>query len=303
MKDGFYLYFLRRPDEQDPFESGKGQPFYVGKGCNGRIGDHRLEAKRLLHKSGKKIVKIAIIHKLWKQGLDFEEDIILDNLSEQDAFDLEVGAIEEYGRIDLGTGCLSNMTNGGEGISGLIMTDEHKKRIGEAQKGEKNHNFGKEALPEVREKNRQAQLGRRHTPETRRKISLANLGNTSFSGRKHSPETIEKISQNNLGKHFSLIGQPKSEEHKKKISQALIGKPHSEERKEKNRQSHIGLMTEEAKENLRQFRLGKPSSLETKEKISQSLTGRVFTEEHKENMSRAQLLRYQRQREAKGGGQ
>lgn len=41
-------------------------------------------------------------------------------MNELEAIDLEIKLIELFGRIDLGTGALSNMTDGGEGISGNI---------------------------------------------------------------------------------------------------------------------------------------------------------------------------------------
>ena len=46
------------------------------------------------------------------------------DLSEQEAKDLEIELIAKYGRKDLGTGILRNMTNGGEGSSGRIATKE-----------------------------------------------------------------------------------------------------------------------------------------------------------------------------------
>jgi hypothetical protein len=61
-----------------------------------------------------------------KYGLEVK--ILHENLTENEAFDIEKRLITEYGRLD-NTGCLINLTDGGEGVSGLIYTLEMKKRI------------------------------------------------------------------------------------------------------------------------------------------------------------------------------
>ena len=49
-----------------------------------------------------------------KYGYSIE--ILAIDLSESEAIELEVFLIKEYGRRDLGTGCLINLTDGGEGV-------------------------------------------------------------------------------------------------------------------------------------------------------------------------------------------
>ncbi len=104
----FYTYLWLRED---------GTPYYVGKG-RGRRGfvtkNHRMPRPK-----------------------DRTRIITQDHLSESDAFLAEKILIAAYGRKDLGTGCLANMTDGGEGASGHVMSDEHKRRIGLANKGQK----------------------------------------------------------------------------------------------------------------------------------------------------------------------
>lgn len=46
-----------------------------------------------------------------------------------DACELEVFLIEEYGRKDLGNGRLCNMTDGGDGNNGIIRSEEEKDRL------------------------------------------------------------------------------------------------------------------------------------------------------------------------------
>ena len=45
----------------------------------------------------------------------YSVDIVSKNISEEDAIELEIFLIKQYGRKDLGNGCLVNMTDGGEG--------------------------------------------------------------------------------------------------------------------------------------------------------------------------------------------
>ena len=47
--------------------------------------------------------------------------MIEENMLETDALALEIELIAKYGRKDIGTGILRNMTNGGEGCSGFIF--------------------------------------------------------------------------------------------------------------------------------------------------------------------------------------
>lgn len=61
-------------------------------------------------------------------------EIIQENISWEDACELEVLLIQEYGRKDLGLGNLVNMTNGGEGAFGVIVSDEKKLKLSESAK-------------------------------------------------------------------------------------------------------------------------------------------------------------------------
>jgi len=45
----------------------------------------------------------------------FTKEILLNNISWEEAIEEEKRLIKKYGRKDLGTGCLVNMTKGGEG--------------------------------------------------------------------------------------------------------------------------------------------------------------------------------------------
>src|ERR1017187_5542288 len=95
--NNFYTYlYLRSKDSEHGL---KGTPYYVGKGTGNRCFDainHRVP-----------IPKDRKLIKFWACGI-----------SEEDAFRDEIFLIDFYGRLDLGTGCLRNRTDGGEGPSG-----------------------------------------------------------------------------------------------------------------------------------------------------------------------------------------
>lgn len=55
----------------------------------------------------------------------------------EEAVELEQFLITIYGRKDLGTGCLVNMTDGGEGTYGFKVKDSTKKKLRDIHKGKK----------------------------------------------------------------------------------------------------------------------------------------------------------------------
>jgi NUMOD3 motif len=130
----YYIYAYLRQD---------GTPYYIGKG----------KGKRLYHPHGGRLPK------------DRECIVIMEtNLSEIGALALERFYIRWYGRKDLGTGILRNLTDGGEGISGFKHNEETKRKIGDSNrkslKGVIPWNKGKKGISE----------------ETRQKLRLAKLG-------------------------------------------------------------------------------------------------------------------------------
>lgn len=102
----YYTYAYLRED---------GTPYYIGKGENDRI-----------YKKGKKEVQPPKN----KSRIIF----LKQNLTEQEAFKHEIYMIDVFGRKDLGTGILRNRTNGGEGGSGAVRSDEYRNNISKIQK-------------------------------------------------------------------------------------------------------------------------------------------------------------------------
>jgi NUMOD3 motif len=119
----FYVYLLYRDDEQT-------LPFYVGKGKGRRMWWH--EGDYLREKSH----KMAIIKKILREGRTVPKRK-LDCDNEADAFATEIYFIARYGRLDLGTGVLANLTDGGEGGSGYVQSAEAIAKMGAANRGRK----------------------------------------------------------------------------------------------------------------------------------------------------------------------
>ena len=68
-----------------------------------------------------------------KHGWYYE--ILLDNITKKEAAEIEIYLISYYGRRDLGTGNLTNLTGGGEGI--IALSEETKKKISDSCRGKK----------------------------------------------------------------------------------------------------------------------------------------------------------------------
>ena len=96
--------------------------FYVGIGS----------IKRAREKCGRSNFWKNIIN---KHGYTIE--ILQNNLTWEQACELEELLILEYGRRDLGTGCLVNLTDGGEGSPGTFVSEDTRNKISKSNKGKK----------------------------------------------------------------------------------------------------------------------------------------------------------------------
>jgi hypothetical protein len=175
----FYVYEHWRPD--------RNECFYVGKGHDNRA--NSVKSRNAHHK--------AIQAKLHRLGLSIEVRIIKGGLSEKNAFNLECERIAMW-RADGAD--LANLTDGGEGLSGYLMSEEQKKKIAIALKGKKRSE-------ETRKRMSDAFKGRVVADETRIKLSKANKGKPAhFKGKTHSAETRAILSE--LGKKRGAPNHP-----------------------------------------------------------------------------------------------
>jgi len=134
----------------------------------------------------------------FRRGCPSDEFIIIqEHLSEGEAFEAEKFLIAYYGRKANG-GLLKNLTDGGEGVAGLLMSTESKKKMSGRKKN-------RTLSTEHRAKLADAQRRRWQSVEARVQQSLKS------TGRKLSPEAREKMRQSKLGNKNPQYGKPKTE--------------------------------------------------------------------------------------------
>lgn len=220
----------------------KNEVFYVGIGSDNEYEYKRAYNRKDRNRYWKHIIKVT----------DYEVEIVIDDLTWEQACEKEKEFIKLYGRKDLKTGTLVNLTDGGDGMFNPAEEIREKIREGNKKNAGKNHpNYGKH-----------------RSEETKRKIgdkSKLRCGDKHYNYGKHlSEETKKKIADANrkrAGENHPLRGKPLSEEHKNKISEKKKGKK-------------IGGMKK-----------GHKMTPEQIEKHRQKLLGKKYTEEHRRKIS------------------
>lgn len=121
----FYTYILLDQRFKGNFTFGQYSfnylPFYVGKGKNDRYKVHFMEAQNNV---GCNIKKNEIINNIIEELNKNPKVKKIICRSEERAFFLEKKLIKLIGRLDLETGPLTNLTNGGEGNSGFKLNSQ-----------------------------------------------------------------------------------------------------------------------------------------------------------------------------------
>ena len=202
--NNYYTYAYLREDKT---------PYYIGKGTGDRI--YSTNRKGL--KPPKDKSRIIFLKK---------------NLTEEEAFKHEIYMVAVFGRKDLGTGILHNKTDGGEGASGVVKSDETRKKLSEAGKGKTHSEETRIKLSDANKGKNNPNYGKSASEETRKKLSERQKGEKNHNyGKTHSEERKRKMSE---------YSKNRSEEHKRKISEARKGKTPSEETRKKQSDAMIG---------------------------------------------------------------
>lgn len=200
----FYTYIYRDPSRDM-------EPFYVGKGTKKRAYDH---VRRTDHHP------MTYRLNLMKSN-NVKPDIeIIQAINEDHAFFLESCLIKMFGRRDAKTGTLLNLTDGGEGMSGNIPSEEALSKM-RGRKLSDDHRakisaFARARPQEVLDKMAATKTGKVASAETRAKQAAAKLGT------KQSMETIAKRAN-------AHRGQKRSSDTRALMSKAQKGRKLSDE--------------------------------------------------------------------------
>jgi hypothetical protein len=154
----------------------KNEPFYIGIGSDFKyIRANELRSKR----------RNALWNRIFLKT-KIEVEIILDNLTWEDACEKEIEFIKLYGRLDNNTGTLCNLTNGGDGSFGVKVSDKTKKKLSNLFSGVNNPMYGKKL-----------------SKESIDKMVSKKKGMTSWNKSKkgvYSDETLKKMSESKKGR-------------------------------------------------------------------------------------------------------
>lgn len=142
--NNYYVYIHRRKDNNEVF--------YVGI-------SRQEKYLRVKINTGRNGLWKNIVNKYGYYG-----EVIHNQLSKDEAIKIEMALIKSYGRINLKTGCLANLTDGGDGSLECFKTDEAKDKI------------------------RNYRIGKKHSEETKLKMSIAK------KGKKSKQSTKDKLS-------------------------------------------------------------------------------------------------------------
>lgn len=176
----YYIYEHIRLDTNDVF--------YVGKGTIKKTNPYgRSQEKSRRSDLWKKVIKKT----------DYKIKIVFEHEDEKVVFAKEIELIKLYGRKDLGLGPLVNFTNGGDGTSGAVRSNEFKNKV---SKFHSNKTVSEETKTLIKKKRKKQVINEEH----RKNISLGLMGKTKgkpspLKGIKKPKEIGKRISKSKMG--------------------------------------------------------------------------------------------------------
>jgi len=164
-----------------------------------------------------------------KYGLNVE--ILHDDVPWNEACQIEMDLIKQYGRKAFGEGTLVNLTEGGEGRLGLKASKETKAKMSESHMGL--NTWSKDRVMSEEEKQSRQDYMDKHVPFAK--------------GHIKSEEIKRRISEKLKGRKLAL-GSRRTEEHKQRISiertgegNPMFGNKHNDETKQRMREKALDL--------------------------------------------------------------
>jgi hypothetical protein len=194
------------------------EPFYVGKGSGNRVKISKTKLKQ----------QPFLKNKIDKVGIDnVKIHFLNENITEEEAFMWERYWIKYIGRRSKKEGSLCNLTDGGEGHSGFVQSEDTRKKRRELMIGNL-HALGskhpnKKLSEQQKTRLRELRTGCKHTVETKQKMSQSRMG------RIVSEETRMRMSVAKKGQPSARKGTTLPEAVKKKISETKRTKKHDKE--------------------------------------------------------------------------
>ena len=202
-KEGCFVYcYLRSKDSKT---APIGTPYYVGIASNYRRPTHP-------HRHAAPVPKDHRLIRVLRWGLSWEE-----------ACKWEQRYIAHYGRKDKKTGILLNMTDGGEGAPGLIVSEATRQKLSRAQRGR----------PLTEEAKRLIGIASRErfkdglTPQAKEKISRA-MTKANRPAAFNQRRTAQLRALN-----AARVGKPLPESTRRKLSEQRMGHEVSQETRDK----------------------------------------------------------------------
>lgn len=221
------------------------EPFYIGKGYGYRYKKH-LEPYQLNKKSHKnnKINKIKQTHNMLDYIIIFNK-----NSTNNEAIHNEIKIIKSIGRIDLNTGTLTNLTDGGEGS--CVYSSKYIQKLSLRMSGNNNPmskfylmNSGmdeEQAIVYLKAKGKKSGDSKRGIPLTKihkKNISLSTKGK-SYEERYGKLKTIklkkERSIQTKSKSYEEMYGKNKSTQLKNNLKIKMAGRIKTTNEKEKRK--------------------------------------------------------------------